>query len=73
MSEQTIGELRQLLDADERDVAFLEQLPEAVTETLLHASRETLDAEDTALTEAIASGTRALPTPLNRIAHSILG
>lgn len=73
MSEQTIGELQQLLDADERDVGFLEYLPASAAETLLRASRETVDAEDTALAKDIAEGTRALPTPLNHIAHNILG
>lgn len=73
MSEQTIRELRQLLDAEERDVGFLEYMPAAAGDTLLRATRETLDAEDAATDEAITSGTRGLPTPLDRIAQTILG
>lgn len=73
MSEQTIDELRQLLDAEASDVGFLAYLPESASEAVLRATRETLDAEETAVTEAIASATEELPTPLNRIAHSILG
>lgn len=73
MSEQTIRELRQLLEAEDRDVGFLEHLPASAAETLLRAGRETIDAEETAVNEAIASGSHALPTPLDRIARSILG
>lgn len=73
MSEQTIRELQQLLGAGDREVGFLEYLPATAADALLRASREAVDAEDAALAEAIANGTRALPMPLDRIAHGILG
>lgn len=72
MSEQIPRELRELLDAEERDVGFLEYLPGSAADTLLRTTRKTVEAEDAALAEDIASGTKALPTPLDRIAHAIL-
>lgn len=72
MSEQAIQELRQMLAAEEHEVAFLDHVPEAAVNELLRATRTTLESQSEALTKAIASGTGALPAPLGRIAATIL-
>lgn len=73
MGDQTIAELQQLLEAGDNDVGFLAYLPDATGETLLRASREKLEAEETALGQAITEAVQALPAPLGRIAQSVLG
>lgn len=72
MSEQTINELRRLLASDGPELAFLDQIPEPALDELQRAIRSTLDSESESLTEAIASGTAALPAPLRSVAAATL-
>lgn len=72
MSADTTRELTQLLGADERDVGFLEYLPDAAAAQLASAVRTKLGAQQVALDEAVAQGTQRLPAGLAGIAKKIL-
>lgn len=73
MSADTTRELTQLLAADERDVGFLEYLPDNAVAQLAGAIRDKLEAQRSLLDEAIAQGTQRLPAGLGGIAKRILG
>lgn len=73
MSADIALELTELLDADERDLGFLNYLPQDTITRLTIAIRETLEADRSALDEAITQGTQNLPTGLGSLANNILG
>jgi|GEM_PF-6806845 len=72
MSEQAIQELKELLAAEDHEVAFLEYMPAPAVKTLLASIRNTIENESETLTKAVATGTSALPAPIAPLARGIL-
>lgn len=72
MTNQTIAQLTQRLGCDEQQLAFLEFLPEAAQTELNEGITKRLDQQSSQLSEAIASGTAALPGWLKFFANILL-
>ena len=72
MSKQNSEELLQLLGADQRDIGFLEYLPDEAVMPLTTAMREKLQAQHAALDKAIDEGVARLPAVLGGLAGSLL-
>lgn len=73
MNEQVTRQLKSLLDANEKEVGFIEYLPGETAEKLLQSIQQRLDGERAALREKIAEGVSKLPAPLSGVARRVLG
>jgi len=72
MNEQTTEELTRLLNAEDREVGFLQHLPPEAVARLAGAISGTIETEKNAIETAVAEGTQRLPKGLRGIVRSIL-
>lgn len=72
MAEQVIHGIMKQLKSDDREIGFIEYLPDEAQEDLSHAIGQYMEQSKRELDEATARGVSALPSFLRFIARSAL-